>query len=40
MKARARGMPIAWVHCGNRIPGTNQTISLGEEQGTVSFENF
>ena len=40
LRARARGMPIAWVHCGNRDPQTNQSISLSEEQGTVSFEQF
>ncbi len=39
-KARARGMPIAWVHCGNRKPGTSQAVSLGEDQGAVSFEQF
>lgn len=38
--ARKKGLPIAWVHCGNRIPGINQAVSLGEEQGKVSFERF
>ena len=40
LKARTLGMPIAWVHCGNRTPGTNQPVSLGEEQGVVSFEKM
>lgn len=39
-QARARGLPIAWVHCGNRVPGTSQPVSLGAEQGIVSFENI
>jgi hypothetical protein len=38
--ARQRHLPLAWVHCGNRKPGTNQPTSLGEEQGRVSFEEF
>jgi hypothetical protein len=38
--ARARGLPLAWVRCGNRKPGTNEGVSLGEEQGEVSFEGF
>jgi len=39
-EARRRGMPIAWVHAGNRRPGTDEPTSLGEEQGTVTFENL
>lgn len=38
--ARRRGLPIAWVHAGNRKPGTEEPTSLGEEQGTVTFENL
>lgn len=38
--ARQQGVPIAWVHAGNREPGTNQPTSLGEMQGQVSFEGF
>ncbi len=38
--ARIRRMPIAWVHAGNRKPGTNEPISLGSQQGSVTFENF
>lgn len=36
--ARQRHLPLAWIHCGNRRPGTEQPTSLGEEQGEVSFE--
>jgi len=39
-RARARKLPIAWVHAGNRKPGTNEPTSLGEAQGMVTFENF
>jgi hypothetical protein len=38
--ARALKLPIAWVHAGNRKPGTNEPTSLGAEQGKVTFENF
>jgi hypothetical protein len=37
--ARRRGLPLAWVHAGNRRPGTHDPTSLGAEQGTVSFED-
>lgn len=42
MVARARGcaLPIAWVHAGNRRPGTMEATSLGEEQGAVTLERF
>jgi len=39
-RARERGLPVAWVHAGNRKPGTLEPTSLGEEQGGVSYENF
>lgn len=39
-RARANGLPIAWVHAGNRNPQTLQPTSLGVTQGTVSFERF
>ena len=39
-EALKRNMPIAWVHAGNRKPGTQEATSLGESQGTVSYENF
>jgi hypothetical protein len=38
--ARERGLPLAWIHAGNRHPGTNIPASLGPEQGKVTFENF
>lgn len=38
-RARQRGLPIAWVHAGNREPGTQEPTSLGAEQGKVTFEN-
>jgi hypothetical protein len=37
-EARERGLPIAWVHAGNRRPGTLEPTSLGNEQGQVTFE--
>lgn len=40
VEARRRGLPLAWVHAGNRRPGTHQPISLGKEQGTVTFERL
>ena len=39
-RARARKLPIAWVHAGNRRLATTEPTSLGDEQGTVTFENF
>jgi hypothetical protein len=39
-RARKRKMPIAWVHAGNRKPGTSEPTSLGAQQGSVTFENF
>lgn len=39
-EARRRGLPLAWVHAGNRRPGTQEPISLGSAQGTVSYERF
>jgi hypothetical protein len=38
-RARSRGIPIAWIHAGNRVVGTMQPTSLGAEQGTVTWEN-
>lgn len=40
MLARERGIPLVWIHAGNRQAGTNLPTSLGSEQGTVSFEGF
>jgi hypothetical protein len=39
-EARERKMPIAWVHAGNRKPGTDEPTSLEVEQGQVTLENF
>ena len=39
-RARERGLPIAWIHAGNREPGTQRPTSLGDEQGVVTFENI
>lgn len=38
--ARQRGLPIVWVHAGNRTPVTEEPSSLGEEQGRVTYEGF
>jgi hypothetical protein len=38
--ARQRGVPLAWVHAGNRKPGTAEPTSLGSEQGLVTFEHL
>jgi hypothetical protein len=39
-QARQRGLPVAWVHAGNRRPNTLEPSSLGAEQGKVSFERL
>lgn len=39
-QARQRGLPLAWIRAGNRRPGTQEPMILGEEQGKVSFERF
>jgi hypothetical protein len=39
-RARTRGLPIAWVHAGNRRPGSMQPTSLGTQQGAVSYERL
>jgi hypothetical protein len=39
-QARQRGLPIGWVHAGNRQPGTQEPTTLGEEQGMVTLERF
>jgi len=39
-RARERGIPVAWVHAGNRDPATHLPTSLADDQGGVSFENF
>jgi len=39
-RARGCGLPLAWVHVGNRKPGTVEPTSLGAEQGQVTLENL
>lgn len=38
--ARARHMPLAWIHAGNRAPGTMEATTLGADQGCVTYENL
>lgn len=40
LRARAAGLPLIWVHAGNRIPNTNLPTSLGNKQGKIEFINF
>jgi hypothetical protein len=39
-RARERGLPIAWIHAGNRKPGTLEPTSFGAKQGMVTFERL
>ena len=39
-RVRAMGKPIAWVHAGNRMPGTEEPTTLGSEQGQLTLERF
>ena len=39
-QARKRGLPIAWIHAGNRKPGTPEPTTLGAKQGDVTYENL
>lgn len=39
-RARKRRLPIAWIHSGNRKPGTHEPVSLGNDQGLVTYENL
>lgn len=38
--ARRRKLPLAWIQAGNRVPGTEESTSLGDSQGRVFYENF
>ena len=38
--ARRRKLPLAWIQAGNRVPGTEESTSLGDSQGRVIYENF
>lgn len=39
-RAQELNLPIAWVHAGNRRPGSMEPVSLGDEQGEVTFERM
>ena len=39
-QARANNLPLAWIHAGNRLPGTGFPTSLGKAQGKVTFEHL
>ena len=39
-RARARHMPLTWIHAGNRVPGTMAATTLEPDQGHVTFENL
>jgi hypothetical protein len=39
-QARQRGLPLAWIHAGNRDADTLEPTTLGEERGTVTFERL
>jgi hypothetical protein len=38
--ARRKKLPLAWIHAGNREPGTLKPTTLNAEQGTITFERF
>ena len=38
--AREIKKPLVWIHAGNRKLGTMEATTLGEEQGTVTYENL
>jgi hypothetical protein len=39
-RAREKKTPVIWIHAGNRMPGSTSPISLSEEQGKLTLENF
>lgn len=39
-RARARALPLVWVHSGNRVTGGTEPTSLGVEQGKLTFERI
>lgn len=39
-RARAAGKPLAWIHAGNSDPATGRPVSLGDEQGLVTWERL
>jgi hypothetical protein len=40
VSARERGMPVVWVHAGNRRASTREPTTLGPEQGQVTCERL
>ena len=38
--AARRKLPLAWIQVGNRVPGTEEPTTLGDDQGRVIYENF
>lgn len=38
--ARDSGLPLAWVHAGNRHPDSGAPTSLGPGQGTLTYERW
>jgi hypothetical protein len=40
LAARRLGLPVAWIHAGNRRPCTLESTTLGEEQGQVTLERL
>ena len=39
-RARGLGKPVVIVRAGNRLPGTEDPTTLGEEQGRVMLEGL
>jgi hypothetical protein len=39
-RAREQGKPVVIVRAGNRVPGTEEPTSLGEEQGRIVAERL
>jgi hypothetical protein len=40
VEARSRRLPIAWVHAGNSDPKTGKPVSLGRDQGRVTYRDL
>lgn len=40
LAARRLGLPVAWIHTGNRRPCTLESTTLGDEQGQVTLERL
>jgi hypothetical protein len=39
-EAARLGIPLAWVHAGNRRPGTSEPVTLGAAQGVLTTERL